>query len=148
MASDALRSQVAAKWQDAFGRLNRNEQGIAGLMAFSKAWNIALRVLHPRELGEGRDITDMDTIRTAFTIINAGRRLPFLLETFLEDLKQQYYLVERDVVTYMTRFDETEDPDIVRELVLRLVAWFKHWAPMSECVYSSVWCIYTLTATD
>ena len=36
MATDALRSQVAAKWQDAFTRLNRGEPGITGLMTFSQ----------------------------------------------------------------------------------------------------------------
>jgi hypothetical protein len=35
MTSEALRNQVAAKWQDAFNRLNRGAQGISGLMEFS-----------------------------------------------------------------------------------------------------------------
>lgn len=36
MATDALRAQVAAKWQESFERLNRSEDGISGLMAFSQ----------------------------------------------------------------------------------------------------------------
>ena len=36
MATEALRSQVAAKWQDSFTRLNRGEPGISGLMTFSQ----------------------------------------------------------------------------------------------------------------
>ena len=36
MATDAVRSQVAAKWQYAFSRLNRGEPGISGLVAFSQ----------------------------------------------------------------------------------------------------------------
>ena len=36
MATDALRSQVAAKWQHAFSRFNRGEPGISGLMNFSQ----------------------------------------------------------------------------------------------------------------
>ncbi|KAF9442428.1 hypothetical protein P691DRAFT_714426 [Macrolepiota fuliginosa MF-IS2] len=144
MASDALRSQVAAKWQEAFGRLNKNEQGIAGLMAFSKAWNLALALLHPRKLDEPKEPADIDTIKTAFTVINAGRRLPFLLETFLEELQKHYYLVQMDVEEYMSRFEETEDPDFVRKLVLRLVAWFKHWAPMSE-LGTTIYSAYTLS---
>jgi len=36
MATDALRSQVAAKWQESFARLNRGDPGIKGLMAFSE----------------------------------------------------------------------------------------------------------------
>ena len=35
MATDALRAQVVAKWQDAFNRLNRGEPGISGLVTFS-----------------------------------------------------------------------------------------------------------------
>lgn len=34
--TEALRSQVAAKWGDAFARLNRAEPGIQGLMEFSQ----------------------------------------------------------------------------------------------------------------
>ena len=36
VASEALRNQVASKWQDSFNRLNRGAMGIAGLMEFSK----------------------------------------------------------------------------------------------------------------
>jgi hypothetical protein len=36
VASEALRNQVAAKWQDSFNRLNRGAVGIFGLMEFSK----------------------------------------------------------------------------------------------------------------
>ena len=135
MASDALRHQVAAKWQESFSRLNRNEQGISGLIAFSDAWNTALSVLYPRRLDEPKDIVDMIATRTAFSIINAGRRLPFLLETFLENIKKQYYLVEGDVQDYMERFGIEEDPQIMQDLVLRLIAWFKHWAPFPEYVF-------------
>ncbi len=36
MATEALRSQVGKKWQDAFARLNHGEPGISGLMTFSQ----------------------------------------------------------------------------------------------------------------
>ena len=35
MASNAVRAQVAAKWQESFARINRAEPGISGLMSFS-----------------------------------------------------------------------------------------------------------------
>lgn len=35
MASNAVKAQVAAKWQESFARLNRSEPGISGLMTFS-----------------------------------------------------------------------------------------------------------------
>lgn len=148
MASDALRSQVAAKWQESFSRLNRNKAGIAGLVSFSEAWNIALGLLRPRTLEEPREDVDMNAIKTAFTVINAGRRLPFLLETFLEEVKKQYWMVEKDVEVYMAKFDESEDAEVIRELVLRLVAWFKHWAPLPECVIILLFLLLLLTTPD
>jgi hypothetical protein len=36
MVTDAVRSQVASKWQDSFNRLNRNAPGISGLMEYSE----------------------------------------------------------------------------------------------------------------
>ena len=68
MATDAVRAQVAAKWQYAFSRLNRGEPGISGLMSFSQvclvivhspnhvfsacnqAWRLATEFLRPRVL--------------------------------------------------------------------------------------------------
>ena len=35
MVTDAVRSQVASRWQDSFNRLNRNAPGISGLMEYS-----------------------------------------------------------------------------------------------------------------
>ena len=36
MATDAVRSQVAAKWQESFNKLNGNAPGISGLLSFSE----------------------------------------------------------------------------------------------------------------
>jgi anaphase-promoting complex subunit 2 len=36
MATDAVRAQVAAKWQEAFNRMNKGSSGISGLMVFSQ----------------------------------------------------------------------------------------------------------------
>jgi hypothetical protein len=36
MATTALRAQVAAKWQEAFNRMNKGGSGISGLMMFSQ----------------------------------------------------------------------------------------------------------------
>lgn len=46
MASNAVRAQVAAKWQESFNRLNRGEPGISGLLAFSEVRH--LNCLHER----------------------------------------------------------------------------------------------------
>jgi len=71
MATDAVRSQVAAKWQESFNRLNGSAPGISGLLTFSevtflyssrvivqifkvwkhhKAWRIATQFLYPRDI--------------------------------------------------------------------------------------------------
>lgn len=42
MATDALRSQVATKWQDSFTRLNFGEPGISGLMTFSQVRQVRI----------------------------------------------------------------------------------------------------------
>ena len=36
MTTDAVRSQVAAKWQESFNRLNGSAPGISGLLSFSE----------------------------------------------------------------------------------------------------------------
>ena len=54
MANDALRSQVAAKWQDAFNKLNHGQPGIAGLMEFSQAWNLTTDYLRPKDLNAAK----------------------------------------------------------------------------------------------
>jgi hypothetical protein len=37
MATQAVRAQVAAKWQDTFSRMNRGQPGITGLLSMSQA---------------------------------------------------------------------------------------------------------------
>jgi anaphase-promoting complex subunit 2 len=67
MTTDAVPSQVAAKWQESFNRLNGNAPGISGLLSYSevtflysnrlylaqflkvyKAWRIATVFVYPR----------------------------------------------------------------------------------------------------
>ena len=69
MATEALQRQIQGKWQNAFARLNRDQQGITGLLGFSevragyilnaistyvwiKAWTLATDFLHPRDLND------------------------------------------------------------------------------------------------
>ena len=37
MATDAVRSQVAAKWQESFNRLNGSAPGISGLLSLARS---------------------------------------------------------------------------------------------------------------
>lgn len=59
MATDALRSQVAAKWQDSFTRLNRGQPGITGLMTFSQ---VRSSTSHPRYDQSRQSIEGLETL--------------------------------------------------------------------------------------
>ena len=54
MATDALRLQVAGKWQDCFKRLNREEPGISGLMSFSQVSFTLITGVHTSNLTHSR----------------------------------------------------------------------------------------------
>ncbi|EIW81206.1 ubiquitin-protein ligase [Coniophora puteana RWD-64-598 SS2] len=144
MATDALRAQVAAKWQESFNRLNRSEPGITGLMSFSEAWNIAIEALRPKDLS----ISPTDTtsslqrwnavkpskqqVRNAFALVNQCRKLPHLLEVFLEEMRKKQPLITREVIMYMESYESTNDVQIVTKLIGRLVEWYEAWMPNPE----------------
>lgn len=71
MATEALRAQVAAKWQESFNRMNKGNSGISGLMTFSQvrmtwvidqlidstfdseqAWEVATEFLSPKDISD------------------------------------------------------------------------------------------------
>jgi len=58
MATNALRNQVAAKWQEAFTRLNRGEPGISGLLTFSQAWSLSTDFLRPKNINDPTSIKE------------------------------------------------------------------------------------------
>ncbi|KAJ6485260.1 hypothetical protein DFH09DRAFT_1252884 [Mycena vulgaris] len=124
MATAALRSQVAAKWHEGFSRLNRTEPGISGLISFSQAWNLATDYLHPHDIS--------DPMAAAFDMINRSRRLPVMLETFLDDICNQYHLITRDIVQFLAEYEQSGDTTVMLRLVFRLVEWYRAWAPIDE----------------
>ncbi|KAG5724840.1 Anaphase-promoting complex subunit 2 [Termitomyces sp. T112] len=134
MATDALCAQVASKWQDAFARLNHGEPGISGLMAFSQAWNLATDFLRPKDIAEQRKQYNMNTVRAALSVVNNCRRLPALLEKFLEDLRKSYHLVAADLTQYLQDYEASEDGDtsVVLRLIYRLLEWYNAWSPPQE----------------
>ncbi|KAI0322405.1 ubiquitin-protein ligase [Amylostereum chailletii] len=132
VASDALRNQVAAKWQDAFQRLNRGAPGIAGLMDFSEAWGVAADFLYPKDLGDPPKDFNTQYVRNAFDILIQCRSLPMLLENFVEDMRQRQHLITRDVEDYMAQYQANGDPEIIAQLVFRLYQWYTAWAPGGE----------------
>ncbi|KAJ6453076.1 hypothetical protein C8R45DRAFT_1056934 [Mycena sanguinolenta] len=146
MATAALRSQVAAKWHEGFNRLNRSEPGISGLLSFSQAWNIATDYLHPRDITDLASglYTDLSAVKAAFDLINRSRRLPVMLETFLDDICKQYHLIVRDIEQYLAEYEESSDTAVILRLVYRLVEWFRAWAPIDE-LGPTIRAAYTLT---
>ncbi|KAG5644323.1 hypothetical protein DXG03_008681 [Asterophora parasitica] len=144
MATDALRSQVAAKWQEAFTRLNHGEAGISGLVTFSQAWSLATDFLRPKDIAQIKKQYHMGSVRSALDMVNRCRRLPALLETFLEDMRQSYHLVARDVDQHMQEYEATDDPTAISRLVYRLLEWFKAWSPPNE-LGATIFSAYTLS---
>ncbi|KAG2364217.1 hypothetical protein BDR07DRAFT_1355274 [Suillus spraguei] len=134
MASAAVRAQVAAKWQESFNRLNRNEPGISGLLAFSEAWTLAMEFLKPRDLNDPapRKQYDLNQVMAAFGVINECRRLPVMMEGFLEDMRKSQHLITREVEAYMTLYESNSDPEAIRSLVYRLVEWYNAWKPTAD----------------
>lgn len=68
----------------------------------------------------------------AFNHINQCRRLPALLENFLDDLRANFYLIENETKEYMDRYELDNSPDHIQLLVARLMDWYKAWAPPIE----------------
>ncbi|KJA24366.1 hypothetical protein HYPSUDRAFT_38802 [Hypholoma sublateritium FD-334 SS-4] len=151
MATEAQKSQVAAKWQESFQRLNADAPGIAGLMSFSEAWAISLNYLHPIDINSvpldpngmpyGRDI---DRARPAFSIVSHRRKLPSLLESFLEEMRDKFYLVEADINHCMNAYEAVNSPQPLQHLVSRLMLWYKAWAPPPE-FGATLFASYTLS---
>ncbi|KAF8917802.1 hypothetical protein CPB85DRAFT_1373962 [Mucidula mucida] len=129
MATDALRSQVAAKWQDAFARLNRDEPGISGLMSFSQAWSLATEFLRPKDLSDPVQTYNLDLIRHAFDVVSQCRRLPVMLESFLDNIRQHFGLIHLDIDAFMVEY---EVRDVQLLLVQRLMEWYTLWQPITE----------------
>lgn len=134
MASAAVRAQVAAKWQESFNRLNRNEPGISGLMTFSEAWTLAIEFLKPRDLSDPAPPKqyDLNKVRAAFGVVGECRRLPVMMEVFLEDMRKSQHLITREVEAYMTLYENNSDPEAIRSLVYRLVEWYNAWKPTAD----------------
>ncbi|KAG1766193.1 hypothetical protein EDD22DRAFT_978546 [Suillus occidentalis] len=134
MASAAVRAQVAAKWQESFNRLNRNEPGISGLLAFSEAWTLAIEFLKPRDLNDPapQKQYDLNKVRAAFGVVGECRRLPVMMEVFLEDMRKSQHLITQEVEAYMTLYESNSDPEAIRSLVYRLVDWYNTWKPTAD----------------
>ncbi|KAF7331519.1 Anaphase-promoting complex subunit 2 [Mycena kentingensis (nom. inval.)] len=133
--SASVRSQVSAKWSESFRRLNRDEEGITGLMSYTAAWNLATRFLEPRNitLPQPTPRPDVPSVKIAFDVVNRSRRLPVLLETFLDSVCDNFVWIAEDIERYLTQYKASgNDPNVVLQLVFRLVEWYRFWSPIDE----------------
>ncbi|KAG7091912.1 hypothetical protein E1B28_008307 [Marasmius oreades] len=145
MSTDALRSQVASKWQSSFLRINRNEPGITGLLSFSQAWDVATEFVRPKDLNVEKPKTyDMNVVRAAYELVNTSRRLPVLLETFLDQVHQKFYLIIDEIEQFILKYEQTSDPQVISKLVSRMLLWYKTWMPAEE-LGPTISSAYTLT---
>jgi len=81
--------------------------------------------------------------RLAFNHINQCRRLPASLETFLDDLRSNFSLIENEIKEYIDCYELDSSPDHIQFLISRLLEWYKAWVPPSE--FGSTVCLaYTL----
>ncbi|KAH9841592.1 uncharacterized protein C8Q71DRAFT_737818 [Rhodofomes roseus] len=146
MATDALKRQIAGKWQNSFARLNRDQEGIVGLLVFSEAWTLATEFLHPRDLNDpaANKDWDMSQVRVAVETLSRSKMLPLLLENFLEDMRKQQHLITRDVQQYISQYEEAEDIHHIARLIYRLLEWYRAWVPISELGHT-ILSAYTLT---
>ncbi|EIW59111.1 ubiquitin-protein ligase [Trametes versicolor FP-101664 SS1] len=55
-----------------------------------------------------------------------------LLENFLEDMRRQQYLIEREVAQYMAEYENSGQTDSIVRLIFRLVSWYVQWKPIAE----------------
>ncbi|KAF5336227.1 hypothetical protein D9758_014343 [Tetrapyrgos nigripes] len=157
MATDALKAQVRSKWQDAFKRINSNNPGITGLMAFSEvghavvheettqhlfskqSWSHTLAFVKPINIKEDPPPkrADITTARRDFEVVNYCRRLPsdWCLDDdymFSDEIRQKFYLVREDIDSYLSDYELSKDLSHISRLILRLKEWYDAWTPPEE----------------
>ncbi|TFK44239.1 hypothetical protein BDQ12DRAFT_672627 [Crucibulum laeve] len=137
MANDAFSAQVAAKWQEAFQRLNREAPGVSGLISFSQAWNLITEVLRPKDLrdpveAQKRQQFSPADVRLALNVMVESRRLPPLLEIFIEGIRKSFPIITGEISLFMQEYENTHDPVTIQKLVFRVLHWYKGWSPPTE----------------
>ncbi|RXW21342.1 hypothetical protein EST38_g4511 [Candolleomyces aberdarensis] len=68
----------------------------------------------------------------AFGTIHQSKQLHTLLETYLEDMRRSFPLIEYEIKEYMTRWEVHRDVELIRMLIARLMDWHKAWQPPKD----------------
>ncbi|KAL1709147.1 hypothetical protein EV121DRAFT_253251, partial [Schizophyllum commune] len=135
VVSEYLKKQTSFKWHGSFERLNRYQPGITGLLEFSRAWILLADALQPRNIndpGWRRDDLDPGAVNDAVTVVNDTKRLPVLLEAFLDEVKDNFPLIMAEVDVFLARFHETRDPLLVLQMLNRVREWYHAWCPVVD----------------
>ncbi|KAL1740891.1 hypothetical protein HDZ31DRAFT_46560 [Schizophyllum fasciatum] len=136
----AIKSQTSVKWQSCFARLNRNKPGLSGLIEFSRAWSLLSEAMQPRNINDPnwRGEYDAAALDAAIRVVNDLRRLPALLEVFLDEVKDNFPLIIAEVNVFLNRYHEARDPHIVLHLVNRVREWYHAWCPVVDLGHTMV----------
>ncbi|KAI8971172.1 ubiquitin-protein ligase [Trametes punicea] len=67
-----------------------------------------------------------------------------ILDKFLDDMRAQQYLIERDVQQYIAEYESSSKAETIMQLIFRLVAWYNAWKPITE-LGPTILSAYTLT---
>ncbi|EAU93610.2 ubiquitin-protein ligase [Coprinopsis cinerea okayama7 len=60
--------------------------------------------------------------------------MSLLLESFLDQIHQNFHLIDYEINEYMVRYESSQKVELIRMLVSRLLDWYKAWAPPPEFV--------------
>ncbi|KAI0074021.1 hypothetical protein K474DRAFT_1602300 [Panus rudis PR-1116 ss-1] len=125
---------TGAKWATSFARLNRGQPGVNGLISFSEAWTYATEFLRPRDSSEWaqRNTFDLRKVKEAINLLAECKMLNSLLDDFVEEVGRQQHLISREIDQYMERYENTQDPQYIGQLVMRLRDWYEAWTPHHE----------------
>ncbi|KZS92899.1 hypothetical protein SISNIDRAFT_474501 [Sistotremastrum niveocremeum HHB9708] len=124
-----------ANFDEIFGeQWKRSVEKICGAsesssLGFSQAWEIATSALKPRPLNEHPPPRDQALVLAAVQRIHKAKMTPFLIDSFLGDLRKCEHFIESEINESMGRYDASQDPNEVAQLIDRLAQWYKHWVP-------------------
>ncbi|CED84265.1 Anaphase-promoting complex (APC), subunit 2 [Phaffia rhodozyma] len=135
------RDEIELAWDASFQSINPSAQpDIHGLVQISKAWDLAVGFLKPRNL-EGLNWNDRGMwshhsgILAAFRMLKQANLVEELLEHFYSNVERNFAMVEQDITRMIHSIEESnktstsiQTESTMFDLFERLVAWQKAWA--------------------
>ncbi|GJE99308.1 Anaphase-promoting complex subunit 2 domain-containing protein [Phanerochaete sordida] len=134
MATPALCNQVAEKWQRSFAKLNREKEGITGLLEFTQGWLMASDQLRPRDKAglATKPQYDKAKLRECFEIIRACNLHAVFLDDYLDAIGRQLPAITNDIDFYMKMYEREPTAEHIANLISIAARWQRAWAPLPE----------------